>query len=59
MTNLNTVGNGAPVLTGPGIVNKANAAGGRGTREAGNTLGTLPRVGGRVSVRRPPATSSR
>jgi len=25
-TNLNTVGNGAPVLTGPGIVNKANAA---------------------------------
>jgi simple sugar transport system substrate-binding protein len=26
MTNLNTVGNGAPVLTGPGIINKANAA---------------------------------
>jgi len=26
VTNLNTVGNGAPVLTGPGIVNKANAA---------------------------------
>jgi simple sugar transport system substrate-binding protein len=25
-TNLNTVGNGAPVLTGPGIVNKGNAA---------------------------------
>jgi len=25
-TNLNTVGNGAPVLTGPGIINKANAA---------------------------------
>src|SRR5438105_6721151 len=25
-TNLNTVGNGQPVLTGPGIVNKANAA---------------------------------
>jgi simple sugar transport system substrate-binding protein len=26
VTNLNTVGNGQPVLTGPGIVNKANAA---------------------------------
>ena len=26
VTNLNTVGNGAPVLTGPGIINKANAA---------------------------------
>jgi len=26
VTNLNTVGNGKPVLTGPGIVNKANAA---------------------------------
>lgn len=26
VANLNTVGNGAPVLTGPGIVNKANAA---------------------------------
>ncbi|HZQ64152.1 MAG TPA: substrate-binding domain-containing protein [Gaiellaceae bacterium] len=26
VTNLNTVGNGAPVLTGPGIVNRANAA---------------------------------
>jgi simple sugar transport system substrate-binding protein len=26
MTNLNTVGNGQPVLTGPGIINKANAA---------------------------------
>ena len=26
VTNLNTVGNGAPMLTGPGIVNKANAA---------------------------------
>jgi simple sugar transport system substrate-binding protein len=26
ITNLNTVGNGAPVLTGPGIINKANAA---------------------------------
>jgi simple sugar transport system substrate-binding protein len=25
-TNLNTVGNGKPVLTGPGIINKANAA---------------------------------
>jgi simple sugar transport system substrate-binding protein len=25
-SNLNTVGNGAPVLTGPGIINKANAA---------------------------------
>jgi simple sugar transport system substrate-binding protein len=25
-TNLNTVGNGEPVLTGPGIINKANAA---------------------------------
>lgn len=25
-TNLNTVGNGAPVLTGPGIIDKANAA---------------------------------
>ena len=25
--NLNTIGNGAPVLTGPGIINKANAAG--------------------------------
>jgi simple sugar transport system substrate-binding protein len=25
VTNLNTVGNGAPVLTGPGIINKANA----------------------------------
>jgi simple sugar transport system substrate-binding protein len=25
-TNLNTVGNGQPVLTGPGIINKANAA---------------------------------
>jgi simple sugar transport system substrate-binding protein len=25
-TNLNTVGNGAPVLTGPGIINRANAA---------------------------------
>ncbi|MDX6512901.1 MAG: simple sugar transport system substrate-binding protein [Gaiellaceae bacterium] len=25
-TNLNTVGNGRPVLTGPGIINKANAA---------------------------------
>jgi len=26
VTNLNTVGNGAPVLTGPGIINKTNAA---------------------------------
>jgi simple sugar transport system substrate-binding protein len=26
VTNLNTVGNGQPVLTGPGIVNKGNAA---------------------------------
>src|SRR5438045_3714870 len=26
VTNLNTVGNGAPVLTGPGIINKKNAA---------------------------------
>ena len=26
VTNLNTVGNGAPVLTGPGIIDKANAA---------------------------------
>jgi simple sugar transport system substrate-binding protein len=26
VTNLNTVGNGAPVLTGPGIINAANAA---------------------------------
>ena len=26
VTNLNTVGNGAPVLTGPGIINKGNAA---------------------------------
>src|SRR6266852_1694598 len=26
VTNLNAVGNGAPVLTGPGIINKANAA---------------------------------
>ena len=34
VTNLNTVGNGAPVLTGPGIINKANAAQGRGAREA-------------------------
>jgi simple sugar transport system substrate-binding protein len=25
-SNLNTVGNGKPVLTGPGIINKANAA---------------------------------
>ena len=25
-SNLNTVGNGQPVLTGPGIINKANAA---------------------------------
>ena len=25
VTNLNTVGNGAPVLTGPGIINAANA----------------------------------
>jgi simple sugar transport system substrate-binding protein len=26
VTNLNTVGNGKPVLTGPGIINKKNAA---------------------------------
>jgi simple sugar transport system substrate-binding protein len=26
VTNLNTIGNGAPVLTGPGIINKANAS---------------------------------
>jgi simple sugar transport system substrate-binding protein len=26
VTNLNTVGNGKPVLTGPGIINKANAS---------------------------------
>jgi simple sugar transport system substrate-binding protein len=26
VTNLNTVGNGAPVLTGPGIIDKSNAA---------------------------------
>jgi simple sugar transport system substrate-binding protein len=26
VTNLNTVGNGEPVLTGPGIINKSNAA---------------------------------
>jgi len=26
VTNANTVGNGQPVLTGPGIVNKGNAA---------------------------------
>jgi simple sugar transport system substrate-binding protein len=26
VTNLNTVGNGSPVLTGPGIINKANAS---------------------------------
>ena len=25
VTNLNTIGNGQPVLTGPGIINKANA----------------------------------
>jgi simple sugar transport system substrate-binding protein len=25
VTNLNTVGNGQPVLTGPGIINKSNA----------------------------------
>jgi len=25
VTNLNTVGNGAPVLTGPGIINSSNA----------------------------------
>ena len=37
VTNLNTVGNGKPVLTGPGIINKGNAAKGaalaaKGTR---------------------------
>ena len=37
VTNLNTVGGGKPVLTGPGIINKANAAkvaalAGKGTR---------------------------
>ena len=26
VNNLNTVGGGQPVLTGPGIINKANAA---------------------------------
>jgi simple sugar transport system substrate-binding protein len=26
VTNANTVGGGQPVLTGPGIINKANAA---------------------------------
>ncbi len=26
VNNLNTVGNGKPVLTGPGLVTKANAA---------------------------------
>jgi simple sugar transport system substrate-binding protein len=26
VTNLNTVGGGKPVLTGPGIINRANAA---------------------------------
>jgi simple sugar transport system substrate-binding protein len=26
VTNLNTIGNGVPVLTGPGVINKANAA---------------------------------
>ena len=24
--NLNTIGNGVPVLTGPGVINKSNAA---------------------------------
>ena len=26
VTNRSTVGNGAPVLTGPGVINKANAS---------------------------------
>ena len=49
VTNLNTVGNGAPVLTGPGIINKANAAQGRSARRERHALGTAR--GGRPSGR--------
>ena len=40
VTNLNTVGNGAPVLTGPGIINKANAAKVAALAQAGHPLET-------------------
>ena len=49
VTNLNTVGNGAPVLTGPGIINKANAAQGRRARREGNALGPAA-AGGRAAA---------
>ena len=51
VTNLNTVGNGAPVLTGPGIINKANALEGRGARGEGNALDHSARAGGRRAAR--------
>ena len=45
VTNLNTVGNGEPVLTGPGIINKANAARSQARRRR-EPARTNARVGG-------------
>ena len=38
VTNLNTVGNGAPVLTGPGHHQQGERGEGRGAREEGHAL---------------------
>ena len=52
VTNLNTVGNGAPVLTGPGIINKANAAKVAALAAEGHALDE-PRAGGAAPAARP------
>ena len=58
VTNLNTVGGGKPVLTGPGIVNKANAAQGRGAREGGHEVGAMVPAGRPAAARPAPRAMS-
>ena len=55
-TNLNTVGNGAPVLTGPGIINKANAARMAALAAKGTPLGRP--TGPAVMAAHPPAAEA-
>ena len=57
VNNLNTVGNGTPVLTGPGIVNKANAAQGRGARRKRGRARSRPTGGRAAPTVRPPGYS--
>ena len=54
VTNLNTIGNGQPVLTGPGIINKANAAQVAKLASEGHSLGV--RDAGAGGCGRPPRT---